>query len=189
MRLPGIGALLLALPTALAAQAPNFSAAAVAAAACKGQVAVYLFARERGLRRGAWGLLGDSRDDDEPALGAALNGLHAETNCAFDLDHPRALQVAGPARSDRLAVYHLKLAYLPAAQIAASRVCRGDGHDQWVWIARTDLLDALKAADPTGPVPVADGEPKTVALAAPSVAALRQALADQVMPAADPCAP
>lgn len=191
MTMPLLVALLLLLaelPAAAQAPAPAPNAVMAAVMACRGPTSVYLLAQERGFKRGDWVLIGDRRDDDEPPLAAALSAFYESTHCVFDLDPAPALQLVGPARSDRLAVYHLKVRYLGAERIAASRVCKGD-HDQWVWVERAELLAALKAVEPAPTLRTVDGEAKSVTLDAASAAALRQAVIDKLIPGTDPCPP
>ncbi len=161
--------------------------AGIIAVACKDGTAYYLLARERASDRLGWGHLGGTRNANEPLLATALREFNEESNCGFDLDRPQRLRLSGPSRSGNFSTYHMKVDYRPASHIADSTACRTDERDQWVWIRRADLLAALQNDAHPMPVSVAEGGPDSVRLWKPAADALRQALADTVIPGQDPC--
>lgn len=161
--------------------------AGIIALACKDDSALYLLAREKDVKRFGWGHLGGTQGKGEPLFLTALREFNEESNCSFELANPEALQLTGPSHNGNFSTYHMKVNYIPISQIVDSLACRTDERDQWVWVRRSDLLATLNSTDSPPMVAVIEGERKFVPLWHKAAKALRQAVADKIIPEQDPC--
>lgn len=159
--------------------------------ACVDGAARVLLAFDPEPERAGWGHFGGTPKPGETAADTAARELHEETNCAFPGPAAAELAALPASRSGAFYSFCVELPYRPPAEIARPRAdCPDVERSRWVWVRHADLLAALAgdAARPTVETVAPGGTaPGTIDLWPGATASLRRALADGVLPRADPC--